>query len=91
LAVFVALCAESFIVESRRAESDFRESAVFEVSIVMAGFFAGLVSPPYPNESDRTPALVALSVFDRFDEQAAIAKATGTAPINFHLCIVAPS
>ena len=81
---FAALCAESHIAESRRIES------AFVLSIAIPGFFAGFVSTPYPSESDNTPALAALSLFDRFDEHAAIATATGTAPISFNHCIVAP-
>jgi len=81
------------MTESRHAESAFSlsESDTRMLSIVMPGFTAGFVSRPYPNESDRTPALVALSLFARFDDHAAIAAASGTAPINFDHCIVAPS
>jgi len=93
LLVFDVLCAESLIAESLEAESGFilRESDILMVSIGTADFFAGFVSAPYPSESDRTPALVALSLLARFDEQAAIAAATGTAAMSFDHFIVVPS
>ena len=78
-------------MEARDAESicSLRESNFLMLSIVMPGLFAGFVSTPYPDESDRMPALVALSPFARFDEHAALAAASATVPMSFSHCIVA--